>query len=268
VEVSFYNVARSLTIVFNVVLTFLILKETTSLATISCLGAVVVGFFVGSAGEVRFSLIGTIFGVVSSLFVSLNSIYTKKTMSLVDGNQWRLSAYNNVNACILFLPLIVLTGEVSVIAKNSHLLFSSYFWFIMVIGGVFGFLIGIVTIMQIKVTSPLTHNISGTAKASVQTVLAFWIWQNPTTFQNILGIVLVLAGSLAYVYVRTKEMEAAVVVSAAKSGPGAALPPQSNGSDSSSRNLSEVNKQVDDDDEEEGLVKETGKLLISGPSHR
>ncbi len=205
---SFYNVARSLTIVFNVALTYVVLKETTSLSTMMCLLAVVVGFFVGSKGEVHFSLIGTVFGVVSSLFVSLNSIYTKKVMGLVDNNQWKLSAYNNVNACILFMPLMILTGEIDIIMANSHLLFSPTFWFIMTVGGVFGFLIGIVTIMQIKVTSPLTHNISGTAKASVQTVFAFWIWQNPTTAENILGIVLVLAGSLAYAWIRNNEMAA------------------------------------------------------------
>lgn len=209
VEVSFYNVARSLTIVFNVVLTFFLLGESTSFNTLACLVAVILGFFVGSVGEVRFSFIGTVFGVISSLFVSLNSIYTKKVMGLVDNNQWKLSAYNNINACILFIPLIIGTGELDIIRKESHLLFSFSFWFIMVIGGIFGFLIGIVTIMQIKLTSPLTHNISGTAKACVQTVLAFMIWKNPTTAENILGIFLVLFGSMAYTYVRTQEMAAA-----------------------------------------------------------
>ena len=60
--------------------------------------------------------------------------------------------------------------------------------------------------MQIKVTSPLTHNISGTAKACVQTALAFWIWQNPTTVENLLGIALVLLGSMAYTYVRNRAL--------------------------------------------------------------
>lgn len=208
VEVSFYNVARSLTIVFNVILTYIILKETTSMTTMACLGAVIAGFFIGSKGEVHFSMIGTFYGVVSSVFVSLNSIYTKKVMGLVDGNQWKLSAYNNVNACLMFVPLILATGELDIIIANQRLLFSPWFWFIMTIGGVFGFLIGIVTIMQIKVTSPLTHNISGTAKACVQTAFAFLIWQNPTTFENVLGIALVLAGSMAYAYVRNVEMAA------------------------------------------------------------
>ena len=222
VEVSFYNVARSLTIVFNVVLTYAMLGESTSAPTIGCLAAVVAGFFIGAKGEVRFSLLGTCFGVVSSGFVALNGIYQKKLMDVVQKDVWRLAAYNNINACLLFPPLIVLSGELSIIAQHSAAFFSARFWFAMVLGGVFGFLIGIVTTMQIKVTSPLTHNISGTAKACVQTALAFWIWQNPTTVENLLGIALVLLGSMAYTYVRNREMAAAGAPAArAHDAPGA-----------------------------------------------
>jgi drug/metabolite transporter (DMT)-like permease len=106
VEVSFYNVARSLTIVFNVVFTYFILSETTSLMTCSTLLIVVLGFVVsawrvsgccrlvcltpnlcsqlGTEGEVNFSLIGTLFGVASSAFVSLNAIFTKSCLAVVD----------------------------------------------------------------------------------------------------------------------------------------------------------------------------------------
>jgi hypothetical protein len=38
----------------------------------------------------------------------------------------------------------------------------------MIVAGFMGFAIGLVTVMQVKATSPLTHNISGTAKAAVQ----------------------------------------------------------------------------------------------------
>jgi len=41
-----------------------------------------------------------------------------------------------------------------------------------------GFLINISTFLQIKHTSPLTHNVSGTAKACVQTILGIMIWRN------------------------------------------------------------------------------------------
>jgi len=223
VEVSFYNVARSLTIVFNVALTYAFLGETTSPATLATLGVVVGGFFLGSAGEVRFSLAGSAFGLTSSLFVALNGIWTKKGMAVVEGNQWRLSFYNNVSAAVLFLPLIFITGEWEIILRHWAMLSSARFWAVMVVGGVFGFLIGIVTILQIKVTSPLTHNISGTAKACVQTVLALYVWGNPTTAANLVGTALVLLGSAAYTYVRNGEMEAARTAAKA----AAAAPPPS-----------------------------------------
>jgi len=184
------------------------LREGTSRPTLVMLGVVIVGFLVGSGGEVRFSLAGTVFGVLSSVFVSLNSIYTKKVMPLVDNNQWTLAAYNNINAVIMFMPL-VLVFEWDILAANGVKLATSTYWVLMCAGGAFGFLIGIVTILQIQVTSPLTHNISGTAKACVQTLLAFLIYGNPTTVANMSGVALVLGGSFGYAVIRNREMEAA-----------------------------------------------------------
>lgn len=79
----------------------------------------------------------------------------------------------------------------------------------MLIGAFFGFAIGIATIEQIRVTSPLTHNISGTVKATLQTVLALVYFRNPASFANVFGTLLTLGGSLVYSWVRNGEMEAA-----------------------------------------------------------
>uniref|UniRef100_A0A7S2EWA7 Sugar phosphate transporter domain-containing protein n=1 Tax=Trieres chinensis TaxID=1514140 RepID=A0A7S2EWA7_TRICV len=205
VEVSFYNVARSLTIVFNVFFTHALLGISSSFRTIVCLLVVIVGFFIGGYGEINFSLIGTIAGVMSSLFVSLNSIFTKKVLPVVDDNHWRLTFYNNVNATFLFIPL-VLYFEGDIISQHSDTrLVSGIFWTAMTVAGVFGFSIGIVTVLQIKATSPLTHNISGTAKAAVQSLMAFYIWGNEATFLGVLGIFTVLGGSLLYTVVKMGE---------------------------------------------------------------
>jgi GDP-fucose transporter C1 len=149
IEVSFYNVARSLTILFNVILMYVFFKESTSPRSLACVMSVFVGFLVGVEGEVNFSLLGTAFGVTSSIFVALNGIYTKKVSGAVNNDKWRLSLYNNLNACVLFPFLSFAFGEAAVISKNSALLVSGYFWFIMVLGGALGFLIGIMTIMQV-----------------------------------------------------------------------------------------------------------------------
>lgn len=204
VEVSFYNVARSLTIVFNVGFSRVFLGIPTSCKTLLCLGIVIVGFLMGSHGEINFSGIGTISGICSSAFVSLNSIFTKKVLPVVDDNHWKLTYYNNVNACVLFIPLI-LYFEADIVMNAAQQLTSGAFWSAMTVAGFFGFSIGIVTVLQIKATSPLSHNISGTAKAAVQSLMAFYLWGNKPTILGVLGIFTVLGGSLLYTFVRMGE---------------------------------------------------------------
>merc|ERR1712106_487992 len=209
VGVSFYYIGRSLTTVFNVLMTYFILGQKTSLSAIGCCGAIVAGFYLGVDQEDAsgsFSLAGTIYGILASLFVSLFSIYTKKILPVVDGNIWALTFYNNVNACVLFLPLMVIFGEIPTVV-NFQYLTSTNFWFLMTIGGIFGFAIGYVTGLQIKVTSPLTHNISGTAKAAAQTVLAtHWFAEAKSSLWWFSDMV-VLGGSMAYARVRQLEMK-------------------------------------------------------------
>jgi len=205
VEVSFYTVARSLTIVFNVAFSFLMLGVPTSARVGGCLGIVVLGFLIGSGGEINFSITGTVAGVCSSVFVSLNSIFTKKVLPVVDDDHWRLTFYNNVNASVLFLPLILFLESGVIIEAMSHQLSTTIFWSAMMVAGFFGFSIGIVSVLQIKATSPLSHNISGTAKAAVQSMMAFSIWGNAATYMGVLGIFIVLGGSFLYTLVKMGE---------------------------------------------------------------
>lgn len=216
VEVSFYNVARSLTIVFNVVLSYIMLNKTTSWKAIGTIAVVIYGFFLGAENEVNFSLVGTLFGVFSSLFVALNSVYTSSALEILSNDKSKLVFYNNLNSFILLCPLMLFfEGDVLFSGVSSA---SLGFWTMMVIAGALGFVIGIVTVWQIQVTSPLTHNISGTAKASVQTVLAIFIWDNEVNFMGMLGVALILGGSFAYSVVKMQENQS-TPVSAAKPAP-------------------------------------------------
>lgn len=206
VEVSFYQVARSLTIVFNVIFDFVLLSQATSLPAMGCCGIVVSGFALGNVQEVRWSLVGVVFGVTSSFFVALNSIFVKKKFALVENNPWKITLYNNVNATYLFLPLIVFTGEVKVLME-SDLMRSPHYWFLLFCSGLLGVSISFATAAQIKYTSPLTHSVSATAKAAAQTVIALMVYRNPITSLGAFSVVIVLVGSLMYTLVRRTEMK-------------------------------------------------------------
>ncbi|KAL8610237.1 hypothetical protein ACOMHN_038932 [Nucella lapillus] len=210
VGVAFYYVGRSLTTVFNVLFSYLLLGQSTSLKAIICCGIIISGFFLGVDQEGvagSLSITGVLFGVAASASVALNAIFMKKVLPLVDNNVWRLTLYNNINACVLFLPLMLLFGEAGEVMSFPKLS-SIQFWNMMVIGGIFGFAIGYVTGLQIQVTSPLTHNISGTAKACAQTLIACVYYADVKSGLWWMSNGVVLLGSGGYTEVKRREMKA------------------------------------------------------------
>ena len=153
------------------------------------------------------SVIGVVCGVLASLSVALYAINTKRVLPHVSDSIWRLQIYNNINAIFLLTPLMLLFGEVPILLKFTHWK-DPYFWFLMVVAGVFGVAIGYMTALQIKVTSPLTHNVSGTAKACAQTILACEYYSESKSLWWWASNAMVLGGSSTYTYVRMMEMKA------------------------------------------------------------
>ncbi|KAM3580288.1 hypothetical protein VKS41_007524 [Umbelopsis sp. WA50703] len=188
VEVTFYQVARSLSIHFSILFTYIILKKKTSAAAIGACAIVFLGFIIGSYGEINFSWEGLLYG-----------------LAIVDNNQWRLLHYNTTLAILILLPMVVLSGELTEIMNNVQFLDEFGFWLLMTVTAATGFGINIAMFLQVKYTSALTNTISGTAKACVQTVLAAMIFQNPISVTNGIGILLALFGSGYYGYIRYKE---------------------------------------------------------------
>lgn len=86
--ISPIQVARSLSINFTILFTYVILgKKTSTPALVACF-IVFMGFVIGSYGEINFSWAGVVYGVGSSAFVALYGIYVQKTLAAVDNNQW------------------------------------------------------------------------------------------------------------------------------------------------------------------------------------
>lgn len=205
VEVTFYQMARSLTIIFNIIFIYTITKTTISRPVLVCCIVVFVGFTIGSYGEINFTWPGLIFGVGSSFFVALYGIYVKRKLALVKNDEWELMKYNTTLSTIFLFPVVVLSGDLAFLQTSTFLL-SPRFWFIMIFTGIMAFLINVAVFLQIKFTTPLTNTISGTAKACAQTVLAFYVFGNPISFLNGVGIFLTMLGSIFYSFFKYKEM--------------------------------------------------------------
>jgi len=207
VGVAFYTIARSQVTLFALLFTYLILGQKTSFKACLCCLIIVFGFVLGvdQEGDLgSLSVKGTVYGVIASACVALNAIYQKKVLPMVEKDIWAMAFYNNVNACLIFAPFILLF-EFSEIVNFPNIA-SSIFWFPMIAAGCMGFFMGYVVGLQIKVTSPLTHNISGVAKACLQTLIATLYHQTPKPFLWWLSTAAVLVGTTAYSVIRSISM--------------------------------------------------------------
>lgn len=138
--------------------------------------------------------------------VALYAIFIKKSLPVVDNDVWKLQIYSNLNACLLLFPIFVLLGEVPELSQFKYW-DSAGFWTILLSSGICGIAIGYVSSLQIKFTSPLTHNVSGTAKSCAQTVMGCLIYSEVRSLWWWTCNGFVLGGSLAYAYFKSKDME-------------------------------------------------------------
>lgn len=202
---------------FLKIFTKLILNKSTSYKSLLCCGVIIFGFFIGCCDKyiddknnISFDYFetfqGIIFGVISSLCNSLYSVFVKKQMEKY--NFITLQFYTNALGTIFMIPIFILNGELlKTIDYGITPWLNSMIWFLIFLTGIFGLLIGFASIFQIHVTSPLTHNISATAKAYFQTIMAVLIFQefHHSLFFWLSNIIVVI-GTIMYAIVRNQEM--------------------------------------------------------------
>lgn len=103
-------------------------------------GVIVAGFFLGVEQEqdqADLSFGGIMCGILASACVALNSIFISKVLPVVEGDMWRLTAYNNANAIVLFLPVMWVMDEFDKVMVSDDI-FSGSYWTLMTIAGFFG----------------------------------------------------------------------------------------------------------------------------------
>ena len=196
VEASFYSPARSVHILFTLLLSYLVVGRAFNLRVLLACVAVTVGFLLASAGEINFSLLGTAFGVISCFFMALYSIMVKQRIGVLDGNHWVLMQYNTYLSIGLLFLVMMAIGETQHLSADVFLADGA--GGPILLSGLCGFLINIASYLQIKVTSPLTHMVSGSVKGVIQSFLASVIFETPMTRLNVVGMLIVFGGSLFY----------------------------------------------------------------------
>ncbi|EEA05524.1 uncharacterized protein CMU_025300 [Cryptosporidium muris RN66] len=202
VLISTYQVARSTTILFNIILAYIVLGQRTSFKSIIACLVVVIGFIIGALDPTTLSLFGVIMGMGSSAVQAIYNVLIKKHLNTVNNNQLTLLTYQLYLSSVLFIPLVLITKEyecaVLLYPINGFTSKTIQIWFSLILSGLLSILINFATFILIKVTNPVTFNIVAMCKACVQTIGGILFFNEPITIQSFLGILLTILGSYWY----------------------------------------------------------------------
>lgn len=203
VSVSSYQIVRSLSVLFNILLRFIVYKEKTSVkVTLACV-AIVIGFALGTNGDLTISGKGLFFGLLSSCMAALYAILVKTTITKLDGNEFLLLQYNTNIALVILTPYVLFNRDVN----SMFRCYSMRYWITQFLAGAAGFILNISIFWHIKYTSSLTHNLVGTVKSCVQTLLAYFLFPKyeQYTVQKFIGFTVILVSSFIYAALKNKE---------------------------------------------------------------
>ncbi|KAG8798746.1 hypothetical protein FRC16_006597 [Serendipita sp. 398] len=224
VDASFYQVARGLVLPLTVVLSLVFLKASRpTLRVLAACAIVTVGFFVGVAldssnsktpDQKKTSLLGIAFGLLSSLTTASHAIVIKRSLPVVNGDAIELAWYSNVLSSILLIPVIWLVGEgsgvlgllSSPIYLDGNLSVLGRFLWGSLVTGLVGWLLSIAGVLSIKITSPITHMVSGAVRGILQTILGVWYFGDIVTTGRGTSIFVILAGSTYYTWAKNEEV--------------------------------------------------------------
>lgn len=202
VLVSTYQVARSTTILFNLLLSYVILKQKLSVTTVMSCIIVMVGFILGAFDSRTLNANGMVFGVFSSIIQSFYSVLVKKQLSMVNNNQIQLLYYQLYLSSVMFVPILIITGEIgylyTIFNFDQGVLRTCLALSCLIISGVLSVAINVSTFQLIKRTNSITFNVVALLKSCIQSIGGIILFNEIFTLQSILGIFLTLLGTFMY----------------------------------------------------------------------
>lgn len=209
IDALMYQVARSLILPITVAMSPALMGTKISARVLGCCAIIFAGFLVGVFGErtLKVSTLGVVFGVLSSFSTALHTIVIKLAFHAVHHNgAFDMVYYNNVLSIVWLVPMLVWEwSDMRVFYHAQGWAGVQLFIYGTIVAGVSGLLINLSSFLQIKVTSPLTHTVSSAARGVLQTIAAKMLLGELITVPRALGIIVTLAGSCLYSWVKAVE---------------------------------------------------------------
>lgn len=205
IGVAFYQVARSITLIFTLALSATMLNQPVTWRVSMSGLSIVLGYIIGINEENSIgtlSIWGIIYGLMASFSSAVCGIYIKRVGSIPNNDSLKQAYHTAINSCLLLSPLVYSTGQARQVIE-SDLVTSLNFWLMLTTSGTLSLALVWISILQIRSTSPVTHNISITGRSVIQTIIAVLYYNEQKTAWWWFGNLFVVFGVLWYAWMKS-----------------------------------------------------------------
>jgi len=226
-----YTLSRTPTIPVILILTSLLDRKNHSIATLSSALVVTLNLVIASIRRSdRVTWESIVAGVFSTLFSALYPILLQRTQKQLIVHQvpqsdvltefstqhgaglgttreetrayWTLLHYTSTLSLLFLTPLLLVSGEIPNILHNCYFLDVPWFWFLTIMGGLASFAVFSTSLLFVRSTSPLSLEVLKLPRQAAQMMI---LERFRLPVHAWVGVSLVYAGSLWYVWVRRDE---------------------------------------------------------------
>jgi len=207
ITVSFYTMLKSASLIFILVLGAVLRIEQCSAGIAGTVVLISLGIFLTSYGETEFDRRGFWLVLSSEVFAAMRWLLTQKTLHSSGLTAMQTVFYMSPASSLTLAPFIWLRerDELLVLGEPNA---ASHYLLLVLLPGFLAFLLLLIEVHLVKVTSSLTLAVFGNLKSIVTILFSILVFGEKTTALQWSGLLTALVGML--IYARLKNQSVAV----------------------------------------------------------
>lgn len=204
VNIPMFSAFRRLTVLFVMAAEYIWLHKSHSKSVIFSIFILTFGAFVSALGDVTFTYMGYALVFANNALTAAYLASIKRVMRDLNLDPTSLLYHTSILAFPIITVIALITGDLQnaiyTYWTNEKLASSPFFLVALSLVAVSAFCVNLSTSICTHVTSPLTTSVAGQVKNVLQSILGFFSWGYIPTSLNVAGLMVALAGQLAFAF--------------------------------------------------------------------